>query len=137
MDKASQNGVLVATCDATFLRLVPLQRDPNGDPDDPARYPMPGRSGPGAALCVPSSNRTIASHSGSDIYTYWTTRSMSWTVPYLAGLAAPAFQIDPEIKPAQIIELWTVTAARTSVGPIVNPPKFIEAVQSRANKKAP
>jgi subtilisin family serine protease len=71
------------------------------------------------------------------VYTYWVEGGMSWTVPYLAGLAALAFQIDPEIPPAQIKELWTSTATKTSAGPIVNPPKFIEAVRSRANKTTP
>ncbi len=38
--------------------------------------------------------------------------------------------------PAQMMELWTATATKTPAGPIVNPPKFIEAVRSRI-KKAP
>jgi len=58
-------------------------------------------------------------------------------VPYMAGLAALAFQVNPEIKPAQILELWTATATKTAVGPIVNPPRFIEAVRSRATQKTP
>jgi len=62
---------------------------------------------------------------------------MSWAVPYLAGLAALAFQIDPEIPPAQIVELWTTTATRTSASSVVNPPKFIEAVRSRTSRKTP
>ena len=90
-----------------------------------------------AALCVPAGNRTTASHEGRDVYTYWVEGGMSWAVPYLAGLAALAFQIDPETPPAQIVELWTATATRTSAGPVVNPPKFIEAVRARAGKTIP
>ncbi len=71
------------------------------------------------------------------MYTYWVEGGMSWAVPYLAGLAALAFQIDPETPPAQIVELWTATATRTSAGPVVNPPKFIEAVRARAGKTIP
>jgi len=62
---------------------------------------------------------------------------MSWAVPYLAGLAALAFQVDPEIEPARIVELWTTTTTRTRVGPIVNPPGFIEAVRSHREQKSP
>jgi serine protease AprX len=136
VEKASQNGILVVTCDPTFLRLATLRRDPNGDPNDPSCYTTGRYSALGAALCVPAGNRTTASHYGRDVYTYWIEGGMSWAVPYLAGLAALAFQIDPEIPPAQIVELWTSTATKSSAGPIVNPPKFIEAVRSRT-KKAP
>jgi hypothetical protein len=137
VEKASQNGVLVVTCDPTFLRLAMLKRDPKGDPNDPACYTTGWFSALRAALCVPAGNRTTASQAGRDAYTYWVEGGMSWTVPYLAGPAALAFQVDPEIKPAQIVELWTSTATKTSAGPVVNPPKFTEAVQSRANRKAP
>ena len=137
VEKASQNGILGVTCDPKFLRLATLRRDPNGDPDDPSCYTTGWYSALRAALCVPAGNRTTASHYGRDVYTYWVEGGMSWTVPYLAGLAALAFQIDPEIPPAQIKELWTATATKTTVGPIVNPPKFIEAVRSRANETTP
>ena len=39
--------------------------------------------------------------------------------------------------PSQIVELWTATATETDVGRVVNPPKFIEAVQSRQNRRKP
>ena len=131
VDKASRNGILVVTCDPTFLRLGTLRRDPNKDPNDPATYRAGRYFAFGAALCVPAGNRTTASHVGPDAYTYWVEGGMSWAVPYLAGLAALAFQVDPDIQPAQIMELWTTTATRTPVGPVVNPVKFIEAVRSR------
>jgi hypothetical protein len=53
------------------------------------------------------------------------------------GLAALAFQTDPNITPAQVVGLWTTTATKTDVGPVVDPPKFIEAVQSRPDRKKP
>jgi serine protease AprX len=134
VDKAAQNGILVATCGNTFPSLAPLRRDPNGDPDDPACYRTRWFPNPTTALGVPAGNHTTASHQGPDQYTYWVEGAMSWAVPYMAGLAALAFQVDPEIPPAQIMELWTTTATQTAAGPIVNPPKFIEAVQSQAQK---
>lgn len=134
VEKAAQNGILVVTCDPAFLRLATLRRDPNGDPNDPACYTTGVFSALRAAVCVPAGNRTTASHHGPEVYTYWIEGGMSWAVPYLAGLAALAFQIDPEIPPAQIVELWTSTATKTSAGPIVNPSKFIAAVQAREKK---
>jgi serine protease AprX len=137
VDKANRSGILVVTCDPKFLRIGTLRRDPHKDPNDPASYSAGRYFAPFAALCVPAGNRTTASHSGRDVYTYWVEGGMSWTVPYLAGLAALAFQVNPEIPPARIAELWTATATRTAVGPIVNPPKFIEAVRSGPGAKVP
>jgi subtilisin family serine protease len=132
--KASDNGVLVVTCDPTFLRLGTLRRDPAKDPNDPSSYKAGRYFAPGAALCVPAGNRTTASHYGKDVYTYYIEGGMSWTVPYLAGLAALGFQVNPDIKPAEVVELWTTTATKTGVGPVVNPAKFIEAVRSRGKR---
>jgi hypothetical protein len=58
---------------------------------------------------------------------------MSWAAPYLAGLAALAYQVNPEIEPKTIVELWLKTAVQTEAGAIVNPAGFIKAVQN--NKK--
>ena len=52
-----------------------------------------------------------------------------WAAPYLAGLAALAFQVHPGISPDEIVELWQETATRTPLGPVVNPRGFIEAVK--------
>ncbi len=135
--KAARNGILVVTCDATFLRFGTLKREPRQDPNDPACYRRARYSAPGAALWVPVGNRTMASHEGPSVYAYDIEGGMSWGVPYLAGLAALAFQVDPNIPPARIVELWTTTATKTAVGPVVNPPKFIEAVRARPGAKVP
>jgi len=50
-------------------------------------------------------------------------------VPYLAGLAAMAFQIHPEISPDQIVTLFQETATQTKQGRVINPRGFIEAVK--------
>jgi len=131
VDRAAQNGILVVTCDPAFLPIATLRRDPNRDFDDPNSYRTARYSHPKPKVCVPAGNRTTASYHGSGVYTYEIEGGMSWAVPYLAGLAALAFQADPEIEPAQIVELWTATATKTQVGPIVNPPGFIAAVRSR------
>lgn len=53
---------------------------------------------------------------------------MSWGAPYLAGLAALAYQVDPKIDPKTIVELWLRTAVNTDAGPVVNPQGFIKSV---------
>jgi len=49
---------------------------------------------------------------------------------YKDRLAALAFQVNPELKPQAIADLWMKTATRTAEGLVVNPPAFIEAVRS-------
>lgn len=137
VENASRHGILVVTCDPSFLRLATLRRDPSGDFDDPNCYRTGRYSDTRPALCVPAGNRTTASHQGPDVYTYDVEGGMSWAVPYLAGLAALACQVDPQTAPARIVELWTATAVKTAAGPVVNPPKFIEAVRADRAKRRP
>ncbi|MHC4458700.1 MAG: S8 family serine peptidase [Planctomycetota bacterium] len=129
--KADQHGILVVTCDPTFLRYGRLSRISGKNPDNPTSYRREGDF-PGYVLLVPT-NRTTASHNGPEVYTYWTNGGMSWAAPYLAGLAALAYQVNPEIEPKTIVELWLKTAVQTEAGAIVNPAGFIKAVQN--NKK--
>jgi hypothetical protein len=134
LKKADQNGILVVTCAQDSIPYGMLARIPGKDPDDPASY----RSGiygvrPGAVL-VPTSNRTTASHTGSDVYTYWREAGMSWATPYLAGLAVLAYQVNPEIEPETIVTLWHKTSMQTKVGAVVQPETFIKAVRNTQHK---
>jgi serine protease AprX len=135
LQKAEENGILVVTCAQDSIHYGMLARIAGKDPDDPAGY----KSGiygvrPGAVL-VPTSNRTTAGHTGSDVYTYWREAGMSWAAPYLAGLAVLAYQVNPEIEPKKIVSLWQETAVKTNVGAIVQPKDFIEAVRKTQHKK--
>jgi hypothetical protein len=129
LEKARQHDILVVTCSQDWLSFGMLARIPGKDADDPNNYRV-GQYGvrPGDLL-VPTDNRTTASRDGVEVYTYWTQAGLSWAAPYLAGLAALAYQVNPEIKPDEIVNLWKQTAVKTDAGPIVNPPGFIDAVQ--------
>ncbi len=130
VEHAADEGILVVTCDPAYFRLMMLKRGPGRDADVATNYVCQFRSGSRDALCVPAGNRSTAAHTGTNDYVFWRQGGMSWTVPYLAGLAALAFQVDPELKPQIIPGLWIKTATRTPEGLIVNPPGFIEAVRS-------
>jgi len=136
LSRAEQNGLLVVTCDhSDFLIYGTLVRIVGKDPDNPLSYRRGKYSTAIDVLRVPAINRTIASHHGPDVYTFDRTGGMSWGAPYLAGLAALAYQVNPEIKPKTIVELWPQTAVRTDAGPIVNPTGFIEAVRKHHQDK--
>ncbi|HUU17044.1 MAG TPA: S8 family serine peptidase, partial [Sedimentisphaerales bacterium] len=130
-DKAKKNGILVVTCDKQdFMPYGTLKRKVGKDPDDPNNYGPSYLSGDGNALVyVPIENRSTASHRGKDVYKFYTYGGNSWAAPYLAGLAALAFQVHPGISPDRIVDLWKETATRTKIGPVVNPRGFIEAVK--------
>jgi len=127
--KAEQHGILVVTCDPAFLKYGTLKHIPGKDANDPKSYRRGKYSSPDDVLLVPAGNRTIASQIGPEVYTFDREGGMSWAAPYLAGLTALAYQVNPDIKPDRIIQLWLETAIKTDAGPVVNPWGFIEAVR--------
>jgi hypothetical protein len=132
---AESEGILVVTCDPAELRLMMLKRKPGLDADAPTNYVNQFAFRMTEGLGVPAGNRTTAEHTGPEDYVFWRNGGMSWTVPYLAGLGALAFQVDPELKPQTIRDLWLKTATRTSAGWVVNPPAFIDAVRAAKAKR--
>jgi len=128
--KAAAQGVLAVTCDRDWLDYGTLQRKESADPDDPTGYVRGRFGGPHDTLYVPAANRTIAGREGPEAYTYDRIGGMSWAAPYLAGLAALAFQINPELDPASIVRLWQEGATKTDVGPVINPTAFLAAVRT-------
>ncbi len=131
LQRAEEANILVVTCDPDFLRIGTLRRIENRPELKPADYSRGLYSHPGAALCVPAANRTLASFRGPRLYTYDRTGGMSWTVPYLAGVAALGWQVDPNIKPREMVQLWQQTAAKTAAGPVIDPAALIEAINKR------
>ena len=132
LKKAEQHGIIVVTCDTAVLNYGTLARVPNKGADDPSSYRR-GRYSTGKNILLVPTNRTTASHYGPEVYTYWTEGGMSWAAPYIAGLAALAFQVNPDVQPQTIVEQLVKTATHTKAGPVVNPTGFIKAVQN--NKK--
>ena len=126
--KALKAGILVVTCAWDYGTLELIE---GKDPNDPESYNGGGYSD---HLQIPTRNKTIASYRGINAYGYSRGRvSNSWAPPYIAGLAALAFQVNPDLQPQTIVEQLVKTATHTKAGPVVNPPGFIEAVQN--NKK--
>lgn len=133
--KAETNNILVVTCDPQFLRLATLKRLENRPDPDAADYVRGWFGYPAGSLCAPAANRTLASFRGPSCYTYDRTGGLSWTVPYVAGVAALAWQIDPAIKPQEMLDLLKRTAVKTDVGVVINPGVAIEAVKGRVKQQ--
>jgi subtilisin family serine protease len=130
LERAEGNGIFVATCDPEFLRYGILSRVPYSDGDDPSSYVASRYVPDNAVLLVPGANRTLASHRGIDFYWFCPSGGMSWGAPYLAGLAALAYQVNPAITPMAIRSLLVETATKTDAGAIVNPEGYIDQVRS-------
>ena len=132
--KAQENDILVVTCDPRFLRLATLKRLEDR-PDPGAADYVRGWFGHSAgALCVPAANRTLASFRGPRCYTYDRTGGLSWTVPYVAGVAALAWQVNPSLKPQEVLELLQRTVSTTAAGAVLNPTAVVEAAKDQAKK---
>jgi len=83
-------------------------------------------------ILVPCDFRTMASNAGPGEYMYNGKGGMSWSVPYLAGLYALAFQVDPHITKEAIADLVNKTAVVNKKGlRVIDPKGFIEAVQEQ------
>jgi hypothetical protein len=126
LKKAQDAGILVVTCSDNFMDYGTLTLIEGKDPDKPESYKGGGSD---HVLLIPTRNKTIASFRGINMYEYWRGVARSWAPPYIAGLAALAFQVNPDVQPATIVEQLVKTATNTKAGPIVNPPGFIEAVR--------
>lgn len=131
LDLAENQGILVVTCDQAVVDYGILSLPPEGNPDDPKSYEPGIYVSAGDVIRVPGANRTVASHRGNEVYTFDRKGGMSWGAPYIAGLAALGFQVDPQIKPGEIVQLLQETVTKTESGPIVNPTGFIEAIQEK------
>ena len=135
LDRAGKAGLLVITCERSpslyykMANRVPTEAGGSQDPDDPASFELNTYGRSPDALGVPAGGRTTASHFGPGVYTYWSEGGMSWCTPYLAGVAALGFQVDPELSPQRALLLLKETATRTAAGTIVNPPGFVDAVR--------
>ncbi len=129
--QAESQGILVVTCDQAVFEYGILSLKLGKDPDKPENYDRGYYSSEGDVIRVPGANKTVASYRGNDAYTFDRMGGMSWGAPYLAGLAALAYQVNPDIQPKEIIQLLISTVVKTDAGPIVNPGDFIEKVRAK------
>lgn len=131
LKQAEDLGILVVTCDPAILDYGILSLTIAENPDDVQSYKPGIYVTESDVFKVPGANKTVASHRGNNVYTFDRTGGMSLGAPYIAGLSALAYQVNPEMSPAVIIQIMVETATQTDVGPIVNPNAFIEKVKAQ------
>jgi hypothetical protein len=65
----------------------------------------------GKEIIIPCDYRTMASNEGSEEYMYNGKGGMSWAVPFLSGLFALAFQVNPNLAKEEIADAINTTAS--------------------------
>ena len=137
--RATDAGLLVLDCTYEQGITVPCTYDLN-DPDNVAKC-IPDWRGPinppHPRISVPMSRRTTAIESDHEpvfSYQYDGLGGLSWTVPYLSGVLAMGWQINPELTGDQLVDMIFASAYETD-GPadIINPQAFIDLVRQTVN----
>lgn len=78
-------------------------------------------------MIVPSDYRAMASYKGASDYMYNGKGGLSWSIPTLAGVAALALQVNPELTGKEIISMVKEGATRNQSGlNVMNPVKTID-----------
>jgi serine protease AprX len=94
---------------------------------------LKGRDMPPETILVPGDYRTTASNKGPSLYIYWGEGGYSWAIPYLAGLAALAWQLAPDLTLAEIEALLAESTARSGDGlRVIRPIRFMELVRAHS-----
>ncbi|MCL1893531.1 MAG: hypothetical protein FWG02_04740 [Holophagaceae bacterium] len=128
LERAENEGVLVLTCDleATKLDYGSIVTKLGGDRDKPEDYILGRHVMGNEELLVPTELFTFASHKGKKEYTFNQSGGMSSAVQWIAGLAVLGFQVNPDLKPADIRKYLKESATVMPYGKVANPEKFIE-----------
>ena len=132
--QAEEENILVITCDPVSINFGNLTRILDKDPDSPKSYISEIWDNLEHPLWVPGGNRTRASYKGETVYAFDIVGGRSWSTPYLAGVAALGYQINPKLTPAAVKKLLIKSATPTKYGPIINPKGFIEMIKQSAKK---
>ena len=138
--EAMEAGILVIDCTHEHRVTAPCYYDLH-DPDNPATcipgWPQAGYYEPDETLIhVPAPRRTTAEEyeKGKFSYQYDGQGGLSWTVPYLAGVLAMGWQINPHLTASQLLDLVYESAYVTDTNmKIIDPRAFIESVRLTVN----
>jgi hypothetical protein len=134
--RATRAGLLVLDCTYEHGYTVPCDYDLN-DPDNVAKcIPMWGGplDSPHQRINVPISHRTTATervHEPVFSYQYDGPGGLSWTTPYLAGVLAMGWQVNPDLTSTRLMDMMYASAYKTDKNMIVIDPRaFIDLVKS-------
>lgn len=141
VERAEEAGILVIDCRSDYDTGFVFSSCCNWEsPDDVTRakpgYPLDKlinyREGYEKMIFAPSSYRTTAQEyqAGDPFYCFWPHGGRSWAVPYVAGVLALGFQVNPDLDAATAKSLLYESCWVNAQGNhMLNPAAFIELVQ--------
>jgi hypothetical protein len=142
LDDAKRQGLIVIHCGDVIHGVgCPLEKDP----DEPAHHEIcyfargsHQRSGfPKGRLYVPIDNRTTAGFEGAKDYAFFADGGLSWGAPYLAGVIALGYQVDPHVDIETVFAYLRETGTPfIQEGWIVNPHGFIKKIRETKTERA-
>jgi hypothetical protein len=133
--RAMDAGILVLDCTYEHGYTVPCTYDLH-DPNNVAAC-SPDNYSPSNRVNVPASRTTATEGFDRVMFSYQFSGNggMSWTVPYLAGILAMGWQVNPEANSSQLLDMLFVSSYVTdSEAKIINPKAFIEMVRDTTKK---
>ncbi len=137
--QAQAAGILVLDCRVGYDTGIILQGyyDPSA-PDDvtlfKTGFPTSSFGRMDGVIFAPTSYRTSAEaySSGHNSYQYTGQGGLSWGIPYITGVLALGWQVDPSLTNEEIIALLFESAYTDADGnKVVNPPAFIDLVKAQ------
>lgn len=123
VEEAEKEGIYVV-----FANYSVATAKPSSDRESPVNYKAEYNAG--KSIYVPT-DRTVAN--GSNDYIKWGMGGTSWTTPYVVGLMAIGWQINPELSAKELEEMMYQTATElsgASDGGLINPKGFVQAVKA-------
>ena len=138
-ERALKAGILVLDCTYEHGYTNPCTLDMY-DPDNVAKC-IPQWNGPTDSphkrVYVPMSHRSTAIEHSDPIFSYQYVGKggLSWTVPYLSGVLAMGWQINPNLTSSQLLDMVYASAYVTDDNQkVINPTAFIEMVKLTINR---
>ncbi len=140
--RAEAKGILVLDCTSHHGIIAPgwvnsaypedVAKCMGGLPGDTSFRPMEGR------ICAPTCPRTTAEQYSQNefSYCYWGKGGLSWAIPYVAGVLAMGWQVNPELGPEQMKQMLFDSATEGQNGAkVIDPQRFISMVKAAKSKK--
>jgi subtilisin family serine protease len=132
---AGSNRISVLTCaskpTASLFDLGVLRPLSLHSREHPSDYVIGGFSDETHTLYVPGDNVTYASSYGDNVLKYSLRGGRSHAPPWLAGLVAISYQVNPNLTPEDIKKFLLDSAHKMPYGSVVNPAGFIELCRAK------
>jgi subtilisin family serine protease len=134
--RAMEAGILVLDCTSDRGITAHCYYDLN-DPENVSKC-IPGVPGfeqyrlPEGRIAIPTSLRTTAEEYNLGKFSYQFTGQggLSWSVPYLAGVLAMGWQINPDLKSSELLDMLFASAYVTDDNvQVIDPQAFIDMVK--------